>query len=316
MRRALICRIRSRRRLRGVTLLETALALAILGVGMLFLVNTINQANHDADDEADAEVLETLRTNALLWARSNYDTIRTQTATAPIIVPAATLQAASPMPSHVFQNSAQHNFAFVLQQTQPGEYEGLLIATSGLSTFNRDRLVFIAARMGPTAGYVDDSGTMARGAYGGWALSLAPFTSAGLSTGPGRSAIYIRFTERTLLNEHLHRNAQSAPGGNRMYTTLAMTTSTGLNVAANDLDNIRAALLERYGDQTIAVTENSPCSTPNAIGGWYGASRRPLQCSDNGGGYVWRQLISVPRTPCSPGTYVSTTGRNPTCSPP
>lgn len=315
MHRALI-RHRGRRGSRGFSLLETVLGIAILGVGVLFLVNTIIQSNHDADDEADAMVLHTLRANALLWARSNYTSIKTGTATTPMVVPAATLQAASPLPSHLVQNSWQHSFALVLQQPQANEYEGLLIATSGGSSINRDRLAFIAARMGPSAGYVDDSGKLARGAYGGWSLSLAPFISAGLSTAPGRSAIYVRFTERTLLNPNLHRSAQSVPGGNRMYSPLAMTTDTALTAATNDLFNVNTISPNRYSDEAITVQENAPCTQANAVAGWYAASRRLLVCSDTGGALLWRQYAAVPRTACASGTYVTTIGRTLRCAAP
>lgn len=294
---------------RGSALLEITLAVGILGLGLLIAINTVTQGDHDSDDEANTQILQMFRNAAMLYVRKNYTQLAADTASTPAIISASDLAAASPMRNAIMQSVQQHNYVLALRQPQPGTFDGVLIASGTGNSINRDRLPSIAARLGPFAGFVTDSGVTAQGGYASWTVDLAPFIGAGLVTGPGRLAIYMRFTEQTLNNEHLHRNPTSVPGGNRMFTPLQMTQ---YNMSQVDQTNMSEFV---DADPTTAV-ENTPCSVPYAIAGWTSTRKTVLLCTAIDGGLTWKQYVAVPRTACPAGQFVSSQGRNITCRAP
>lgn len=294
---------------RGSALLEMTLAIGILGLGLLIAINTVTQGDHDADDEANTQILQMYRNAAMLYVRKNYTQLAADTTSSPAIISADDLAQASPMRNSIMQSVQQHNYVLALRQPQPGVFDGVLIGSGNGNSINRDRLPSIAARMGPFAGFVNDSGTSAQGGYASWTMDLAPFLAAGLMTGPGRLAIYMRFTEQTLNNEHLHRNPTTVPGGNRMFTPLQMTQ---YNMGQVDQTNMSEFV---DSDPTTAV-ENTPCSVPYALAGWTSNSKTALLCTAVDGGLTWKQYIAVPRAACPAGQFVSSQGRNIVCRAP
>lgn len=156
------------------------------------------------------------------------------TATTPVTVTAANLQAANYLPAGFSaKNPFQQTLQMQVLQPAAGQLQALVTSQGGTAITDTKELVQIAAQAGAQGGfipYANQAGdatmapTNAYGAYGAWKVSMAGYTNPG----SGHLASLLIFTGSQSNNGFLYRVAvPGQPQLNSMQTDLGMTDVGG-----------------------------------------------------------------------------------------
>lgn len=241
---------RRRARQRGLTLIETAVAMGIVALMLASLGGMVAQNNQSIKARAAALQLQQVTNAASQYIQTNYGQVLNNTPvgsvsyipTAPSTPggaqPAGTagmqsLQAAGFL-SNAFVDSNPYGQQTALLVTQPATAPGRLeamVVTHGGRTIADDELGRIATSVGASGGFMPKNPTSTSGgagqilgAYGGWRSSATNWASnsGGITPTSGHAMATLAFQNGALLQDFLYRHDIGNPDANSMYTDLHM----------------------------------------------------------------------------------------------
>lgn len=228
---ASMARPKFRRRQRGVTLIEAALALGIVTVVIAGFAALLAQSSEATRAQSAGAQLKTVTAAAQSYAKANFTALQTQAAGGGFAVPLSTLTAGGFLPQNFVNTNPYGQGYTILVQPVPGPAAvDVLIATFG-GTSIPDRLIAKAASVADAAGgYVSaQNPTTIQGAYGGWQDSTARWAFGGAPTS-GRLAATLSFKNGQIA-EFLYRDqVPGHPEANRM--------ETALDLGGNNIENV------------------------------------------------------------------------------
>lgn len=259
-----VARARSRRRQRGLTLIETAVALGVLALMMVSLGNITTEYQQAARSRATAIQLNQVTQAASQYVTSNFATVLAQTPVGGgVAYVAATgnnngtggmqsLQQAGMLPASFADRNPYGQQSYVLlRQPTAGRIEAL-VTTAGGQTIPDRQLGGIATATGASGGFVASSpvgGATAQtiqGAYGGWRSTTTTWQGAPVAPTAGRVMSTLAFQNGALLQDFLYRHDVGDPTANTMYTSINMNN--------NNLNGVNTLTA---GSGTMAINMNT-----------------------------------------------------------
>lgn len=179
----------------------------------------------------------------------------TATATTPAIITVPMLQSVKLLDASISAaNPYQQTWQVQVLQPTPGYLQALVTSVNG-EILDDKKVSKIASLVGRSGGFIprNDSGTFtgatqAEGAFGGWKLSTANYSTAG-----GHPAALLTVAAGQIENNHLYRNA--VPGQPQLNQ---MNTALGLN--GNDINGV-GTLRGKAGE--FSRDGNWACCNPN-----------------------------------------------------
>jgi len=247
-------------RRRGLSLMETAMALAVVSLLLVFFVNLTQVETDRVRVKNTADKLATISKAAEAYMAANYAKLL---ADAPSVgsgaleievgrtepgggVPADSLQDEGYLPpSFVDANSFQQNTKLLVRKVNEKTLEAIL-TTHGGQTIPDRMLGNMANLLGASGGYMPEtvpgaaSGGEILGVGGGWRADADEWRGSG-GTEPevGTIQMSMAFEDGSLLKDYLYRNDVGVPEANRMNTDIDMNSQainrtgkiTGLNDA-------------------------------------------------------------------------------------
>ncbi len=258
----------ARRRFAGVTLLEVALGLGLLSLGLVAGGRALNENAQATRAASAAGRLGEVSSAASDYVRANRTALLALAPVAgqPISIPAGrtvpggaiptgpggltSIQGGGFLPStFVDQNNYGQNHRLLVRQRTAGALEFMVAQVGGRTIPDQD-LSRVTQRIGASGGAAlvrppaaVPAGTVL-GTGGGWRTTVAEWTAAD-GTGPtvGRATVSNTFMQSTALADYLYRSDIGIPEANRMRTDLdmggAVAGGTARNI--NGANNITAA---------------------------------------------------------------------------
>lgn len=239
---------------RGLTLIETALALAIMALIVaslsLMMADNADQVRAHAAADKMTEVHEASKS----YIKANYAALLAATAAGPVVIPSGRPTATAPVPNgpsaslkslqgggylnsgYIDTNGYGQRHSLIVRRIAGSttDLEAIVTTTGGRPIPDR-QLPRIANFVGAAGGYVPatpvvaaDSGKVV-GSYGGWRTATSGWGSITPSAGSIQSTL--AFDDGTLLTDYLYRNDIGIPEANRMNTAIDMN--------GNDLNGAR-----------------------------------------------------------------------------
>jgi type II secretory pathway pseudopilin PulG len=281
-------RFRAARR-RGMSLLETAMVIAVVSLLLVFLVGQTQNENDRIRAKNVASKLATISDAAKSYMTSHYaellagsgvQVIKAGRTSATGAVPAGSLQALGLLPSgFIDANSYQQHTALLVRKVNSTTIEGMLTTYGGQAIPDR-MLGKMASVLGPEGGYVPaayqvsaDSG-MVLGVAGGWRADPADWGAAATRPSTGTIQMTMAFKDGTPLKDFLYRNDVGDPEANTMNTAIHMNANTidtigslsGQNDATTgsktvvvggtgDPNSLRASI-DVWADRNVQATNN------------------------------------------------------------
>lgn len=243
---------------RGVTLVETALGLAVMAVAMAALTQLMVDNANLARAKAAADRLNEVAEASEAYIRANWNTLlTTATAGAPIVIPAGRASATAIPPSgpgglpslqggnflpqtFIDTNAFGQRHALLIRQPVPNQIEAMVVTYSG-STIPDHTLAKIPSMIGGKGGAMLSNpltGTTGQvmGVQGGWQTAATTWSSswAGGTTTPttGRIMATLGFETWGVTQPYLYRDNLGDPTLNRM--------NTAIDMGGNNLNNTNA----------------------------------------------------------------------------
>lgn len=251
----------SRVRQRGITLLETLLALAIGAVVMIAFAQAAQQRANSILESAAAAQMKEVAKGAKAFVSDNYSTLRDN---APQVLSPAAMTGY--MPPNLQRDAFGQDYVLLTRPSTisgvPG-IEALVVAGDATRPLTFDNIAGVASLAGAAAGFyaqseppLQCSGRDVCGAYGFYAIDTTGFLPSGFATPTVVS--YIEANNGNAFSDYLYRVAvPGEPQLNRM--------STDIDMDGNDIANIGAARFENGGG--IAESGNDLRLWSNT-GGW------------------------------------------------
>lgn len=244
----------SRIRERGLTLIETALALAIMALIVASLSMMMAENADQVRARATADKITEVHEAAKGYIKANYAALLAAASSGPVTIPSGRPTAGSPVPTgpaglpslqgggylnstYVDSNGYGQRHYLVVRKLA-GSPTGLeaMVSTQGGRPISDIQLGRIANFVGSAGGYVPatpvnaaDAGQVV-GSYGGWRTPISGWGSTAAPTA-GRLQATFAFDDGTLLADYLYRNDIGIPEANRMNTHIDMN--------GNDLDRVK-----------------------------------------------------------------------------
>ncbi len=233
-------------RLRGLSLIETAMVLAVISLLLVFFVNMTQTETERLRAKNTADKLVTISEAAKAYMTSNYAALL---ASAPAVgsgaqvvrigrpsmsaaVPANSLQAKGFLPpSFIDANSFQQRTALLVRKVNARTLEAMLTTYGGLEIPDR-MLGSMANLIGPAGGYVPSKYAVAAdngniiGVGGGWRTPINQWGTAIERPLAGNLQMTMIFEDGELLKDYLYRNDVGVPEANRMNTNIDMNAKS------------------------------------------------------------------------------------------
>ncbi len=209
-------------------------------IGMLSMPSLMSWQTQAKNNINAAQVAQTARQfneAATQYIQSNAVTLQaTATATTPVSVSVAQMQAANLLPS-TFNSTNTYNQTWQLQVLQPtaGNLQALALTTGG-DSLSDTQSMRIARLIGSSGGFFpkNDTGLYAGGAANAYGTSWGPLSAAGYTAQAGRLASLLTFNNGQLTDNRLYRNAvPGQPQLNTMTTPLIMNSVQTANSACS-----------------------------------------------------------------------------------
>lgn len=232
--------INAQTRQRGFSLLEMMGAMAVATAMLLGLTYWIDMGVEDSKGQQAAlyqkrfadgigKFIQDPTWNAYIKANA--------TTTVPVKVTMSTLTAGNFMPpGSGAMNAYGQTPCGLIYYSNVSDRIDALITTEGGTPIPEKQLAYVASNAGDGAGFISNTTpTLAKGAYGGWSVTLSAYTDAtaakncsGTPAGAGRMATMVfREASGTLQSEFLYRHqVPGRPDLNTMNTPLIMSAST------------------------------------------------------------------------------------------
>lgn len=256
------------RRARGATLIETAAALAVMSLMLVFLVQMTQGESDRILAKNTADRLEEVTSAAKEYMAANYGALLTtvpaggthvvragRTASGGA-VPADSLQDEGFLPpSFIDANRFGQRTALLVHKVDARTLEGLVTTYGGRAIPDR-MLGQIANFVGPEGGYTPadyvsaaDAG-MILGTSGGWRTSAASWGAGATAPAAGTIQATTLIENGELLKDYLYRKDIGVPEANRMYTDIDMNRFGLSNVGR--LSGVNDAVT---GARTVVIGE-------------------------------------------------------------
>lgn len=236
-------------RSRGLTLIETALTLAIMALVVASLATMMAENADQVRARAAADKITEVYEAAQGYIKANYGALLSQTASGPVVIPAGRPSAADAVPNPSLQRAGFLSPGFV-DSNGYGQHHSLVVRRVDGSTTALEAIVTthggrpipdrqlgrIATMIGAMGGYVPEvpvdptDANRVIGAYGGWRTDRTGWGS--VSPTPGTVQATLAFEDGQLLTDYLYRNDIGIPEANRMNTDIDMN--------GNEIDNLAA----------------------------------------------------------------------------
>lgn len=278
-----VARFFENRRRRGMTLIETALVLAVFAVVTAAIVTSMAENAELTRARAVSLKMTEVKDAAHNYIKANYTTLVGTAPAAPgaTVILAGRPDAASAVPANSLQdegflpasfidaNGYGQRHALLIQSTAANQVNALVVAYGGRdipdATLGR-----ISSMIGAAGGYVPtnplagDAGQVV-GAYGGWRTPFADWGPAATRPSQGRSAATLAFADGSLLTDYLYRNDIGIPEANRMNTDIDMNSFEINNVSRISGDpNIRLDTDVTIGQDLWALRDANAGRNVNA----------------------------------------------------
>ncbi len=251
------------------------LMLGLMGIARIS--NNLHEQQHLQDNIATAMQQQDWVQGVTDYTTTNMLTLQsTATATSPVVITLATLQAAGVTLPTGFNGTNPYNQTWVAEVLQPtaGHLQVLAYATGGTTVSDKD-LGSIARNAAGVGGMIpkNDSGAYpggaanAYGAFGAWQIATTNYTNVA----GGHPASLLNFSNGSLTSNYLYRNAvPGQPQLNQMNTDLGMNghniTSVGQLQTGNG-NGVQVGSSYLYGDSTnSAIRQNGSFNVQNQAG--------------------------------------------------
>ncbi|GAB5389539.1 MAG: hypothetical protein Alpg2KO_25070 [Alphaproteobacteria bacterium] len=259
--------IGTKKKQRGVTMIEALLGVTILGATYFGLVEVMGEQSQDIRGQVAAQQLKQVQAAAERYIRDNYDDL---VGDGPTVVPHTDLLGNYLPPSFadaggntIRPNPFGHDYLIMYRGIGGSEVQAVVltnpVADNDLERIPSGQLGRIAQLMGADGGYIcpqnptgeyDQPGVcrtpgnaqisnqaVAVGAHGGWQLDLQNFDGlGGNNLRQGGLAAQASFGESQVLNDYLYRYDIGVDAANQMFTELEMNNRAIL-VSSNDAGN-------------------------------------------------------------------------------
>lgn len=212
---------------RGVTLIETLLALAIGATLLIAFARAAEQRANSILEAAASSQLKEVARGAKAYVMDNYTSLRDN---APQRLTMATL--ANYLPPNLKRDAFGQTYAVITRPVMTGGVrtglEALVVAGDATRPLSLENIAGVASLSGPTAGFyaqstppLQCSGQQICGAYGFFATDTAGFAASGFTTPTLVS--YVEANNGNAFSEYLYRVAvPGQPQLNRMSTDIDM----------------------------------------------------------------------------------------------
>lgn len=245
-----------RARTRALTLIETAMALAILALATAFAINQIFTYMERMRSKTVAEKMVEVSAGANAYLKANYAALidKAVQGGAPVVIPAGRTTATGAVPagpasnlpslqgggflasSFVDVNAYGQHHALLVRKTSASALEAMVTTYGGLKIPD-DRLAQIGNFVGNTGGYVLTKNVKAGdankivGAYGGYRSDLSSWGTTASRPTAGHFQSTMAFQNGVLVTDYLYRNDIGIHEANTMNTSIDMNS--------NDIDNVQ-----------------------------------------------------------------------------
>jgi type II secretory pathway pseudopilin PulG len=243
-------------RTRAMTLIETAMALAILALATAFAITQIFTYMERMRSKTVAEKMVEVSAGANAYLKSNYAALIDKAVLngAPLVIPAGRTTATGAIPagpasnlpslqgggflasSFVDANAYGQHHAFLVRKTGATTLEAM-VTTFGGQTIPDDRLAQIGNFVGNTGGYILNKNVKTAdankivGAYGGYRSDLATWGASTSKPVAGHFQSTMAFQNGVLVTDYLYRNDIGIHEANTMNTSIDMNS--------NDIDQVQ-----------------------------------------------------------------------------
>ena len=261
--------LKGRRRFVGVTLLEVAMGLGLMSMGLVAGGRAMNESAQASRALSAASRLSEVSAAATDYVRTNRQTLATLTTPGgqPISIPAGRTAAGGAVPTgpsglaslqgggflsanFIDQNNYGQRHRLLVRQRTDGTLEFMVTQVGGRTIPDQD-LSRVTQRMGATGGAAlarPPSGippNVIVGTVGGWRSTVAEWTAAdGLGPTVGRAAVSNAYSQATGMADYLYRNDIGNPEANRMRTTLDMGSQ---NITNGGTINSQQSVMQNGG---------------------------------------------------------------------
>lgn len=278
-----VAQIFKARRRKGMTLIETAIALAVFAVITASIVLSMAENAERMRARAVALKVSEVKDASHGYIRANYSALVTAAPLAPdamvvlagrpdqaSAIPAGSLQDDGFLPdSFIDANGYGQRHALLIQRTAANQINAIVTTYGGLEVPD-STLGKIASDIGAAGGYVPDqplpgdAGQIV-GAYGGWRTAFADWGPAATRPSAGHTAATLAFEDGSLLTDYLYRNDIGIPEANRMNTDIDMNSNELNNVSRISGDpNVRIDTDVTIGQDLWAIRDANAGRNVNA----------------------------------------------------
>ncbi len=236
------------RRHRGVSLIETALVLAIFAIVTTSLIRLTNENVEQTRIVAAAQKINEVKLAAEAFIRSNIAELSNSAPFPPgaqvIIagrsspnqdVPDDSLQAENFLAdSFIDLNSYNQRHALLIQRTTNDRINALVTTYDG-QTIPDDTLGSIARLLGASGGYIPTNplpgeNGQVLGVFGGWRTQTSDWGPTETRPSAGTFSTTLQFSAGNLITGHLYRNNIGITEANRMNTAIDLNSNAINNV--------------------------------------------------------------------------------------
>ena len=236
------------RRRRGVSLIETALVLAIFGIMAATLIRMSNENIEQTRAIAAAQKINEVKIAAESFIQSNFVELTNSAPFPPDaevllagrsstdqIAPEGSLQAEGFLADTFIDVNGYNQRHAVLIQRDTDNRINALITTYDGQIIPDDTLGLISKLIGASGGYTPsnplpgDNGRIL-GVFGGWQTQIDQWGPVATRPSAGRFSVALHFTSGNLITGHLYRNDIGIRDANRMNTSIDMNANSINNV--------------------------------------------------------------------------------------
>lgn len=262
-------------RTRGLTLIETAMAMAILALASAFAIQQIFAYMERVHAKTIADKMIEVSEGAKGYVKANYAALLANAGSGVLVIPAGRPNATAAVPSgpaglpsiqgdgfltssFIDVNGFGQRHALLVKKMSPDKLEAI-VTTYGGRTIADNRLAMIGNFVGNSGGYIPQTPPVAAdantiiGAYGGYRSDLASWGGAAERPTVGHFQSSLAFENGTVLADYLYRNDIGVPEANRMRTNIDMDSNN-----VNNLKEIKGVAGQNPGmsGDTVRVAGN------------------------------------------------------------
>lgn len=269
---------RRKRRQKGLTLIESAMALGLFALAAAFAVQQVANYLDLQKSRTVAKQMVEVSEAAKGYVKANYAAILAETpVNAVTVIPAGRPNATAAVPdgpgdldslqgggflnsSFIDVNGYGQRYALLVRRVSQTRLEAL-VTTYGGRTINDASLTQIGNFVGNTGGFVlenppdpADEGRII-GAYGGYRSDVDFWGGSAQAPTVGRFQSSLAFEDGKLLADYLYRNDIGVPEANRMNTAIDMNLNNIDNADTVNAQNVHAKI-DVWAERNVIAGED------------------------------------------------------------